>query len=90
MRSTFTVNAGTGAVQYGPTTMTALPKTTTHTVNSMCIFGMRGSAGLVTPITVFGMRVFGWKIWDGDDTLVRDFVPMLRVFDLAGGACWTV
>ncbi len=84
VRSTFTVNAGTGAVQYGPTTMTALPKTTTHTVNSMCIFGMRGSDGLVKPLTVFGMRVFGWKIWDGQ-TLVRDFVPCYRAFDFAGG-----
>jgi hypothetical protein len=40
----------------------------------------------VTPFTVFGMRVFGWKIWDGD-TLVRDFVPCTRLRRL--GAFWT-
>ena len=50
----------------------------------MCIFGMRGSDGLVKPLTVVGMRVFGWKIWDGQ-TLVRDFVPCYRAFDFAGG-----
>jgi len=84
VRSTFTVNAGTGATQYGTVTLEAVPKTTTHSVNSMCIFGSRGADGLVTPITVFGMRVFGWKIWDGG-TLVRDFVPCYRAFDLAAG-----
>jgi len=84
VRSTFTVNAKTGAVWYGPTTMTALPKTTTHTVHPMYIFGIYGADGVVKPLTVFGMRVFGWKIWDGQ-TLVRDFVPCYRVFDFAGG-----
>ncbi len=84
VRSTFAVNAATGAVQYGPVSIQALSKTTTHSVNSMCIFGMRGSDGLVKPLTVFRMRVFGWKIWDGQ-TLVRDFVPCYRVFDLAVG-----
>lgn len=83
-RSTFTVNAGTGAVQYGTVTWQAVPKTTTHAVNAMCLFGAGGADGFVTPFTRFGMRVFGWKIWDGG-TLVRDFVPCYRVFDLAGG-----
>ena len=84
VRSTFTVNARTGAVQYGTVTWQAVPKTTTHAVNAMSIFGAGAADGLVTPFTVFGMRVFGWKIWDGD-TLVRDFVPCYRVFDLSGG-----
>ncbi len=83
-RSTFTVNAGTGAVKYGTVTWTAVPKTTTHSVNAMCLFGAGGADGFVTPFTVFGMRVFSWKIWDGG-TLVRDFVPCYRVFDLAAG-----
>lgn len=84
VRSTFTVNAGTGAAQYGTVTLQAVPKTTTHSVNAMCIFGAGGADGLVTPFTVFGMRVFGWKIWD-NNTLVRDFVPCYRVFDLSVG-----
>lgn len=84
VRSTFTVNAGTGATQYGTVTLEALLKTTTHVVNPLCLFGAGGADGLVTPFTVFGMRVFGWKIWDGD-TLVRDFVPCYRVFDISAG-----
>jgi len=84
VRSTLTVDASTGEIQYGTVKWTAAAKTTTHAVNPLHLFGSCGTNGVVTPITVFGMRVFSWKIWDGD-TLVRDFVPCYRVFDVSAG-----
>ncbi len=43
----------------------------------------------MTPFSYYRMRVYGWKIWDGD-TLVRDFVPCYRLFDLRAGLLDTV
>ncbi len=70
----FTIDASTGKGTYGTTAFTATAKTTTHTVNTLCLFGRRALDGVGEPFTYCKMRVFGWKIWDGE-TLVRDFVP---------------
>ncbi len=49
----------------------------------MHLFG-RIKDGELHPFTYYGLRVYGWKIWDGD-TLVHDFVPCYRVFDRQPG-----
>ncbi|MGN0845956.1 MAG: LamG domain-containing protein [Kiritimatiellia bacterium] len=83
-RQTFTCNAANGAGTYGTVTFTGLKKTTTHTKYPLHIFGTIGAGGLVKPFTYYKMRVYGWKIWDGD-VLKRDFVPCYRTFDLKAG-----
>ena len=83
-RQTFTMDGANGAVTYGSTRFTALRKTTTHRTNALVLFGSRANTGEVTPFTYYGLRVYGWKIWDGA-TLVRDFVPCYRLFDLHVG-----
>ncbi len=73
-RQTFKIDAATGKGVYGTTNFTTHVKTTTHTENTLRLFGKCDADGSVTPFNAYKMRVFGWKIWDGE-ILVRDFVP---------------
>ena len=88
VRSKMTVDAATGKVFYGTDTasktLIASVKTTTHSVNPLYLFGTADKNGVVTPLTIFTMRVFGWKIWDGQ-ALRRDFVPCYRMLDRSYG-----
>ncbi len=79
-RRTFTVDAATGKTTYGTATLNAAKKKTNHMKYALCLFGSRGADGTVKPFTYYKMRVYGWKIWDGD-VLRHDFVPCYRVFD---------
>ena len=55
----------------------ARASTNTHLVNTFVIFGSKtGDPGAVTPFSYCGLRLFGFKIYEGD-TLVRDLVPCI-------------
>ncbi len=83
-RQTFAINAATTTASYGTKTFNTLKKTTTHTENTLRLFGAMGFDGVVTPFTYYGLRVYGWEIRDGDD-LRHNFVPCYRLFDRKGG-----
>ena len=58
---------------------------------TITIFGMRGTTVSAVDCRNVKMRLYGCRIWEGDE-LVRDFVPVRRVadsavglYDLAGG-----
>ncbi len=82
-KQTFKIDAATGKGSYGPINFTAMAKTTTHTVNTLRLFGRCENDGAVRPFNYCKMRVYGCKIWDGD-MLVRDFIPC-RASDMRVG-----
>lgn len=83
-RSRFTLDAASGEVHYGETTIHCAAKTTTHSSHSLYLFGNHMSDGSARMLDCYGMRVYGWKIYDGE-TLVRDYVPARRVSDDKAG-----
>ena len=74
-RNTFTLDAKNGLANYGGVSKDVQKKTTTHSVNTFVLFG--SNTGTVTPLKYYGLRLFGFKIYEGD-TLVRDFVPCIK------------
>lgn len=80
----FGVSAASGAVLAGRAGRKAQATQTAHTQHALVLFGTATAAGQVRPFTYYGLRVYRWKIWDGD-TLVRDFVPCRRAYDCAAG-----
>ncbi len=83
-RGAFEVDAASGAVSFGVQSTHAAVKTTTHSVNSLALCGSCAANGLLTPFTYYGLRVYGWKIYEGD-VLVRDLAPFERITDGAAG-----
>lgn len=83
-RSAFELDAASGAVSFGAQTARAAVKTTTHVMNSLALCGTRAANGSFTPFTYYGLRVYGWKIYEGD-VLVRDLAPFERMTDGAAG-----
>ena len=76
-RNTFTLDAKNGLANYGGVSKDVQKKTTTHSVNTFVLFGSKGDDGTVTPFKYCGLRLFGFKIYEGE-TLVRDFVPCAK------------
>lgn len=79
-RQTFSVDASTGAMTYGTTTFTTNAKSNQHTHNTFHLFGMKRADGTTRPFSYYGLRVYGWQIWDGYE-MVRDLIPCYRVWD---------
>lgn len=80
-RAVYSVDAATGKVMRdGVLLVGGLPKTTLHVVNPLVLFGLRQADGTVSSFGSHSLRVWSWKIWDGDN-LVRDFVPCVRDAD---------
>lgn len=76
-RNTFALDAGAGLATYAGVSKSVHKKTNTHLVNTFVIFGSKtGDPGAVTPFSYCGLRLFGFKIYEGD-TLVRDLVPCI-------------
>lgn len=83
-RSAFELDAATGAASFGTQSAQAAVKTTTHVANPLALCGTRAANGSFTPFTYYGLRVYAWKIYEGD-SLVHDLAPFERMTDGAAG-----
>lgn len=78
------ISAASGTVLMGRAARTAQTTQTAHTRYPLVLFGCATATGRVRPFTFYGMRVYHWRIWEGEE-LVRDFVPCRRAYDGEAG-----